>query len=251
MNRLCWVVFLAACMCHQTTGSGQDAKAVILGPTSVETGDLLVLDATQSQGDSFHWVLVNSHKTFLAVDDGRKLAFAAGTAQEYIFVLVVASCPEGGLPSVDMAEHRVRVGKAPEPPDPDVPDGRWGFAKDSYRWLTELVPVDMRHYASPLGDNFEAVAASIDAGIYDESTGREAVQQAIVALQSRNRKTLKYVDSEHPGDALAWQAFFAQWKRKADDLNAVSDSEEALKTVVQYGEAFRETAKGLKASVSH
>jgi hypothetical protein len=250
MTRLWWIVLAAACMCVQAPSNAQDAKAVIHGPDTVETGDLLVLDATESQGDCFHWLLVNSNKSFLAVEDGRKLAFAAGTAQEYIFVLVVGVCAEGGSLSVDMAEHRVRVGGAPKPPDPDLPDGQWGFAKDAYRWLMELVPVDKRHYARPLGDNFEAIAASIDAGTYDDAAGPEAVQKALLALQSKNRQTLKYVDSEHPGDAQAWQAFFAEWKKKADDVNAIPDADKALRTVGQYGEAFRETARGLKASAA-
>jgi hypothetical protein len=248
MTRLWWIVLAVACMCVQTPSNAQDAKAVIHGPNIVETGDLLVLDATGSQGDCFHWVLVNSHKTFLAVEDGRKLAFAAGTAQEYTFVLVVACCTEAGSLSVDMAEYRVRVGGGPAPPPPDLPDGRWGFTKTAYRLLKELVPTDKRHYAQPLGDNFEAIAASIDAGTYDEFAGAEAVEKAILALQSKNRQTLKYVDSEHPGDAQAWQAFFAEWKKKADELNALPDSEQALRTVAQYGEAFRETARGLKVS---
>jgi hypothetical protein len=250
MTRLWWIVLAAACVCGQAPGNTHGAKAVIHGPDTVEPGDLLVLDATESQGDCFHWLLVNSHKSFLAVEDGRKLAFAAGTAQEYIFVLVVGVCAEGGSLSVDMAEHRVRVGGEPTPPDPNLPDGKWGFAKAANRWLTELVPTDMRHYGRLLGDNFAAVAASIDAGVYDDSAGLEAVQKALQALQAKNRQTLKYVDSEHPGDTQAWQAFFAEWKKKADDLNAIPDAEKALRTVGQYGEAFRETARGLKASAA-
>ena len=100
-------------------------EAVVTGPATAEAGDLIILDASQSSNaQEYRWLLVNSQKTFLAFENGRKCVFASGQAGEYIFVLVVAGLDNNEKLSVDSTEHRIVVGKPDPvvPVDPDRPD---------------------------------------------------------------------------------------------------------------------------------
>jgi len=233
---------------------GQAAKARIDGPSEVAPGDLIVLDGGASQGGAFHWLLLNSDKRFLTVEDGRKLVFASGTARQYVFVLVVASCDDRQPFSVDFAEHRVTVGDNPEPPVPDLPVGRWRFAAAAYRWTAELVPADKRHFAKPLADNFDAIRASIAAGVYRELTPTEAIARANEQLKARNQATLEGGSADDTSNIQAWLAFFSAWQQKADSHNvptkANPNADGTLRTIEDYGQAYGETSAGLKAVVT-
>ena len=238
-------------VCLHAPIAAQEAKAVVDGPKQVLPGDLVVLDASQSQGRAFHWVL-NSKKTFLTFENGRKLVFATGTPQEYVFVLIVGDSDGREKVSVDIAEHRVTVGSSPEP-CPDLRRGRWGFAQAACGWVRALVPDEQRHYAAELAKNFEAVADAIENGQYDGLPEGEAVKNANLALQSQNRLSLKYVDADHAGDTRAWLPFFAAWQQKADSHNPPTEdrpqADGTLRSVRDYAQAYKETAAGLKASV--
>ena len=246
-----WVLTFAAVLAPDCLAFAQEAKAVIDGPKQVLPGDLIVLDASRSQGRAFHWVL-NSKKTFLTFENGRKLVFATGTPQEYVFVLIVGDSDGREKVSVDIAEHRVTVGSLPGP-SPDLPRGRWGFAQAACGWVKELVPDDQRHYAEELAKNFEATAAVIENGEYDGLPGDEAIKKANLALQSLNRASLKYVDSNNQGDTKVWLPFFAAWQKKADSHNPPTEdhpqSDGTLRSVRDYAQAYKETAAGLKASI--
>ena len=247
-----WILTFAGVLAPHCPALSQEAKAIIDGPKQALPGDLVVLDASRSQGRAFHWALLNSGKTFLTFENGRKLVFATGTPQEYVFVLIVGDSDGREKVSVDIAEHRVTVGDVPGP-SPDLPRGRWGFAQAAYGWVRELVPDDQRHYAEELAKNFEATAAVIENGEYDGLPGDEAIKKANLALQSLNRASLKYVDSNNQGDTKVWLPFFAAWQKKADSHNPPTEdhpqSDGTLRSVRDYAQAYKETAAGLKASI--
>ena len=96
-------------------------KAVIVGPKEAATGDLVVLDASQSSGAiEYRWLLVNSEKTFLQFDGGLKCVFSSGKDGEYIFVLVVAGKDNNDKLDVQTEEWRVVIGKKPDDNDDEV-----------------------------------------------------------------------------------------------------------------------------------
>jgi len=236
----------------------QVARARIDGPSKAAPGDLIVLDGGASQGRGFHWLLLNSERRFLTVEGGRKLVFASGSAQQYVFVLVVAAGDDAQHLSVDVAEHRVTVGDGPgptpKPPVPDLPVGRCRFAAAAYRWTVELVPAAARHFAKPLAANFDAVRVSINAGAFRELTPAAAIKRANEQLKARNRATLTGANSEDTSNVRAWLPFFSAWQQKADSHNvptkANPNGDGTLRTIGDYGQAYGETCAGLRAVVT-
>ena len=112
--------------------AGQPPKAIITGPKEAQSGDLIVLDASESTGTSRLWLLAVApvEKSFLPVDQGLRCVFATGTPGKYTFVLVVAGTNANGGAVAEMTTHSVVVfggtspGPAPDPgpgPDPTNP----------------------------------------------------------------------------------------------------------------------------------
>jgi hypothetical protein len=108
--------------CH-----AQAPKAVIVGPKDAVSGDMVILDATQSQGQKFIWKMIwlpgEEQKSFLPVDNNMKCIFAAGVDAERIFhfVLIAAGTNPNGGPEVDVATHdlAMKPRNAPPRPKPD------------------------------------------------------------------------------------------------------------------------------------
>ena len=111
------------------TAIAQQPSAVITGPKEAPVGDLVILDASQSQGLGFLWLLVNSDKSFLPVDGGVRCVFASGSPGKFIFVLVCSGTNNNGGPAAATAKHELTVtGVTPVPnpnpqpkPDPIIP----------------------------------------------------------------------------------------------------------------------------------
>ena len=102
------------------------ATAVITGPETASPGDLIILDASESDCDSRQWLLVGSDKSFLQFEEGRKCVFASGVSGRYHFVLATAKC-EDSAASLATSTHTITIGTpGPEPapqPKPDPPPG--------------------------------------------------------------------------------------------------------------------------------
>lgn len=93
---------------------GDQPASIIRGPLESPIGELIVLDGSSSIGTGHQWMLVGSRKTFLPVDEGRKVVFSSGTPGQFVFVLAVAS--EG---QASLSTHTVVVGTpGPLPPEP-------------------------------------------------------------------------------------------------------------------------------------
>lgn len=105
--------------------AAQMPRAVITGPKEAALGDMVCLDASQSEGTSRLWLLAVSPvpKSFMPVDQGLRCVFATGTPGRYVFVLVAAGTNPNGGPAVDMTTHEIQIsGKVPDvPPPPVVP----------------------------------------------------------------------------------------------------------------------------------
>jgi hypothetical protein len=103
---------LLAC-CITATCFGQ-----IEGPATSAPGDLIVLSAV-GEFESSAWVLANSDKTFLLVENNRKVVFASGTPGKYVFVLATSVVVSETAIETRIYQHVVEIiGNVPTPPTP-------------------------------------------------------------------------------------------------------------------------------------
>jgi hypothetical protein len=146
------VLLLNVLLAGQAAAEGP--RALITGPDKCAVGDLVILDASQSLGQAYHWVLVNSQKTFLPIEEGRRLVFASGHEGEFIFVLIVGGHDDTQQLAADVAEHRVTIGSPPPAPSSfDV------FPRELPGWTEELVTDNRRGEARQLAAVFRQYAA--------------------------------------------------------------------------------------------
>lgn len=220
----------------------EEPKATIAGPKSAAVGDLIVLDASGSKAADFAWLLVNSPKSFLAIDGGRKCVFASGDPGTFVFVLAVA-----GKDRVSVAVHAIEVKGKPAPPDPkpptptpnppapgpDLPVGRFGLSRFAFDSATKLVTVDAKtraEQAARLAESLRSVASAIVAG------GLTDLDAVLEQTRTANNQAL--------GNAAeAWKDWATELATKLDAL----DAEGKLKTTNDFAEAWRELATGLEA----
>lgn len=110
MKRTTLLLSLWISLSLSTLGWAQ-CKAVVTGPKESLSGDLVILDASQSQAQKYLWKLLESDKSFLSTDGGLKCIFAAGVDEPrtFHFILVVAGTNANGGPEVDIATHDLLV----------------------------------------------------------------------------------------------------------------------------------------------
>lgn len=215
--------------------------AVIAGPSRANPGDLTVLDASGSTAAGFAWVLADSDKTFLEVEQGRKLVFASGTAGKYTFVLVAANADASGRPSVALAKHVLTVGEPGPGPDPNpippgpqpdpLPPGKYGlatFARDAAANV-QLDGANKNRTAMALAASFDSVAAMIAAG---------AIKDAQSVIASTQASNITAVGAHR----AAWQPWAESLRQK---LNSLSDAKQ-LVSLDDYTLAWREIGVGLR-----
>jgi hypothetical protein len=140
-------------------------SAVIEGPTEVQLGELVVLDASASTGTGFSWEIDPSNPIAPqhAVDTSGKYLYLAVPLNAKRFVVVLGVADNG---EVAQLKHVITVGNSPDPipnPDPD-PNPLTGLAKQVYDWKIELVPADKLSLCEALATSHEAIASQIAAG---------------------------------------------------------------------------------------
>jgi len=218
--------------------------AVIAGPERGNPGDLVVLDATQSRDAvGFAWVLADGDKTFLEVENGRKVVFATGTAGRYTFVLVVANAQADGKPQVVVARHVLTIGDPqpnPNPPNPNppgpqpepLPPGKYGLAGFTCDAAANvpLSAAERMRTAAALAGSFDSIASTIAAGAI------KTPADAIAATQANNITVL--------GNSRdAWRTWAEALRVK---LNTLSESGQ-MTAMEDYITAWREISTGLRA----
>lgn len=118
-----WLAVILIAIASTPTLAGEVAglSAVITGPAEVEAGNLVILDATESDADHLRWVCLNaSPPDFLQTDNGRKLGFAAPPGV-YTFAVIAVKVDQDNRAIVATQTHTVTVKGAPPGPDP-IPD---------------------------------------------------------------------------------------------------------------------------------
>ena len=96
-----------------------EVKAVIEGPVTANTGDLVVLTTTGSVGENFAWIMPANIQT-ITCDADKQVAFASGKPGVFQFTLIAADLTA----SIAYTQHTVTITggtPVPVPPDPDDP----------------------------------------------------------------------------------------------------------------------------------
>lgn len=189
-----------------------DAKVELVDPRdSARVGQLIIIDASPSIGK----VTWKSDTKFMAVEDGRKIAFSAEEEGEYQFVIVAEN---NG--SVDVMVYRIVV-TAPLPP-----------LTDMQRKVKQLT-VNIVKYpnkkadALKLAENFITIA---DKAVEKKLTGQEIADQT----KEANRQALG--------------ADLPKWKALLDGLGKELEarySSNQLDTAEQHAELWREIGTAL------
>jgi hypothetical protein len=167
--------------------------AVINGPTGGQAGNILILDASESNGDYFSWLAFPSTagggETIQPIEGGRR-AIVCSVPGSYVVVLAVAN--KDGL-SVRQFAIRVTpyVGPdnpspqpdpepQPQPPQPRFPDSKLGISDAVYDAAVKIPNVTAESGA--IARNLRSVCAQIGAGTLK---GRAAILNEMKRLNSQ------------------------------------------------------------------
>lgn len=198
-----------------------EAKIVLKAPVKAKVGELVVLDVTESNADSFKWELRTKTKNFMVIDGGRRAVFTAEAGGEYIFVV---ACAKSG--SVDVVIHTIVVAGDQADPASDI-------GAKVKEWCDKVASDTKRDDAMKLAQSFSSVSAVIS----DDMTPAAIVE----ATKKSNRVALgKNLD--------AWIPFFDGLGNELRSLGAsgkLPDSEAHRVIWEKIGEALKEYAEAM------
>ena len=214
---------------------GSGAKAVIVGPSGGVPGDILVLDASESQGDHFDWIVepaeVNDKPSYLILEDGKK-CLVCSVPGSYTIVLGVSS-PEG----ISLTKWGITVGgDIPKPnpkPNPNPEPEPYKPVKSKYG-LVEIVRVAKRKVPSPASNRIQAVADAF------ESVASQVGAGAITTIPN-----MFQANKEETGEAIG--EYRDEWTPTMDAIkNALSNlnTKGELQSLDQHREAWLEISQG-------
>lgn len=196
--------------------SDKSFSVVVEAPTTIEVGDLAIIDAGKTGADSYAYSVTPPVPCHL-FDGGTRLVFAGKVPGAYVFVVAAA---KGG--QVSIAEHTITVSGSTPAPGPDT-----SFAarlKQAVAAVEE--PAKAEHLAALVG-NLRSVASMIAAGVISTP------EDAITASYNLNVESLG-------GARQAWLP--------VRELIAAELNERALPDMAAHSAAWREIADTLEAS---
>lgn len=240
----------------------REIDIVLDGEERVSLGQLVTLDASATDADTFRWTLVGGGEGLYRVDsNGKVVYFSAGTPGDYVFVLACAKSSDEG-PLLEVAEHVVSVEgplpptqppvqppvnppvqppvippaqppvQPPQPPSPGdpLPEGRYGLARFSRDTANTLVPAGPKRYgpAEAMAAGYGVVAAQIKSGVIKDAADIRKAQQLV------NTMILKQFDA-----ASVWTSFFNKLAERLNDLGLAARDD--------YHQAWLEIQQGLAA----
>lgn len=209
---------------------------VITGPSGGVPGDLLVLDASDSQADHLTWAVLpelpDGRQTILVVDSGRK-AIIASVPGQYTVILAAATAD-----GVVLKTHTVTVsggGNTPDPiqPKPPTPiiEDRFGLAPKVREWVQA---VSDRSRQQQLSQAFRTAA------------NRATTIGDLKKLESETRSNLS---GDLVREAIGGAANASNWLPLFEPMGTeISrlDREGQIRTLADYQQAWREIAEGLR-----
>jgi hypothetical protein len=169
------------------------AAVVITAGAEFRPGDLIILDASQSVGDTFDWKMTTvgvaddgrplPPKPFLPVEGGRKAVFATGDTGFYYFYFAAAKGSKVATTIV-----LIQVGKPaptpppvpPAPPTPPKPDVDQALAADLAKLIQADDDADKKAHVAAYA-NLYLVAAEKDAADKSLKTADELRVRLVLA----------------------------------------------------------------------
>lgn len=227
------------------------------GPTTVDAGRLVKLDASQSEGQAFVWRLMQGTPDLYDVTaDGKIVYFASPVPGDYVFALAVSTNgDEEQPPLLELVEHVVTVeGVSPGAPPPGtpntppanpptnppaqppvtpadpLPEGKYNLSRWTRDVASATVPASAKRgdAAASLAIAYTTIAGKAEQGQFADAASMVASQQLI------NQMVLMQL-----GAGTSWNPWFTQLKEKLQALGLTTPAEHAI--------AWREIAKGLEA----
>ncbi len=142
---------ISATFCVAPKGKplAQEAKLVLVAPTSARIGELVRLDVSESIAVEFRWLLVPDSVDFLVFDSGSRAVFSGREAGEY---QIIIGCAVAG--TLDVISHTIRVIGPPEVPA----NGAFDELIPYWMWSDPLPSEECQALAA----SFESIAARVD-----------------------------------------------------------------------------------------
>lgn len=220
----------------QVRADGQPLVATADGGYEAAAGALVEIDASRYEKGSFRWLLANSSRYFLQVEENRKVVFTTAASENYIFVFSYVK-PQAATapPEHDLKKVVIRtIGSAPAPLVPvascaNRPAGRFGLAKKTCEGVSRVTgsTPDQR-----LKDQAVKAKDSILKLRLDLVGGSVRVADVKTLLPLRIKTALG-------ADAVPWDAFGVLLQDEVKQLEAASrlandsDYKSALDEIIQ------------------
>jgi hypothetical protein len=246
-------------------------KAIINGPVTGTPGELMVLDASQSEGaDLYRWSVspdLVGRKTFETLCNDASRIRICSIPGRYVYTLAVSNAegidllswtvdipgnpppnpPTPGPPGPNPEPTPEPLPPAPNPPEPTpptpgptpppdpepLPEGRFGIARDIFIWSTAVKTKSLKSECLAIAEACAAVRSQIAAGALNSA------MEIISTFAAQNRIAL--------GDSLPnWRTV---GERLAARIQALSDagrldtSDDWVTLFVELELGFREAAK--------
>jgi len=104
-------VILAIIIITIVTGSAfficpYNSKTILTAPKTVEIGELIILDASQSEAASFEWKVIPETPNFIIIESGERAFFSSSIVGKYLFIVATANGNK-----VDCIIHEIEVVK--------------------------------------------------------------------------------------------------------------------------------------------
>lgn len=107
---------VAVILCASLAQAAEPVAKVVV-PERPIAGDLIILDASQSQGDQFDWVLEGSDKPILPVEKATKCVFTTRYGGTFRFLFLAVGVAEDG--TAKLVKERITLEiEGPSPPGP-------------------------------------------------------------------------------------------------------------------------------------
>ena len=129
------------------------ASVQIVAPMQVKVGELVVLDVSGSNAESFAWKVKPETKNFMVIDAGRRAVFSAESPGEYLFFV---SAAKGGTVASEI--HTIQVGQGSTPAKVDI-------AAKVPGWVEKVQTPTKRDDAIRLAQSFSSVASMVTPGM--------------------------------------------------------------------------------------
>jgi hypothetical protein len=233
LSLLLWLAIASQCI---------GANAVINGPTTAIPGDLVVLNATESEGAAFRWIMPQGIQTLACSD--LEIGFASGRPGIYSFTLIAADTAEGVTQPIDYVTHTVTIG-TPSTPDPGQPPAPEQPGPPLPPIKYEQVRTIARDAAKPLNDVTTAKGLSTTIATKCNEFAAACEQMRCPTLPSAKAAMVAAIENRllartGSSRAAAWDT----WRRAVNDaINATPTI-----TIQEYIAIMRAVSQGLAES---